>query len=60
LHSQEQSDSINHLQALVKTYEYALDLRESNFSKLQQLSLKLAKKWPGPHLMELQELLIKK
>ena len=43
---------------MLKTFEYALDMRESFFTKLQGVSLKIAKRNPGKHLMEMQELLV--
>lgn len=60
-HSQEQSDAILGLKALLQSYEYALDMRESYFTKLQRLALQIAKRQPaGPYITEMQELLVKK
>lgn len=60
-HSQEQSDSIAGLKALLQSYEYAMDMRESFFTKLQRLALQIAKKQPsGPFINEMQDLLIQK
>lgn len=60
-HSQEQSDTIAALKALLQSYEYAIDMRESYFTKLQRLALQIAKKQPtGPFINDMQDLLIKK
>ena len=49
------------LKALLQSYEYALDMRESYFTKLQRLALQIAKRQPaGPYITEMQELLVKK
>lgn len=58
-HSQEQSDTIAGLKALLQSYEYAMDMRESFFTKLQRLALQIAKKQPsGPFINDMQDLLI--
>ena len=58
-HSQEQSDTIAGLKGLLQSYEYAMDMRESFFTKLQRLALGIAKKQPGgPFVNDMQELLI--
>ena len=60
-HSQEQSDTIAGLKGLLQSYEYAMDMRESFFTKLQRLALSIAKKQPGgPFVNDMQELLIQK
>ena len=37
-----------------------MDMRESYFCKLQKLALSIAKRNPGPHIQQMQEILVQK
>jgi len=37
-----------------------MDMRQSYFCKLQKLALEIAKRNPGPHIQQMQQILVQK